>query len=104
MKRKFIQKEISILNPSHIVFYTHDYYDTEIKQIFDNIQNISSTDAQNRIACGKKKMPFWKFKGQIQGQSFCVLRLGHPQGKKQEDFVGIVVDFIKSTSKIKSPR
>ncbi len=95
-KLRVIWKEVEILYPKRIIFYTHTTYDYFIEKYFkeSNLENIIDfktspigpqwhgrcTDKNNNIICE-------------------FLRLGHPQGKIKDEFVNVVVRWLQSTKK-----
>lgn len=97
VKQRFIQKEIIHLKPTHIVFFSNSNYDTEIKTIFDSIQNVSNTDETSvvDIPCRWKKMPYWEFIAKSNGRLIRVLRSGHPERKDSAKFIEIISDFLQ---------
>lgn len=101
-KQQFIKKEIQLLRPAFIVFYTNTYYDAEISSLFDKITEV--TDRKFKIRCGKRKICFWQFKGHLKNDSsgtyFYVLRLAHPSRKNKTDFINLVTQFILRPDKI----
>ena len=65
-------------------------YDGYFKYVFDEMENISNT----KITIGKKKMPWWEFNGELNKNKIEVLRVGHPERKKEIDYVNAVVGWI----------
>ena len=76
-KQSVLKKEIEILKPTHIVFYTHTYYDMYIRDIFDKMENITSYNAKKTI--GNVEMLWWDFIGIINDKTMKALRVSHPQ-------------------------
>ena len=101
-KQQFIKKEIQIIQPTFIVFYTNTYYDAEISSLFDKITEV--TDMKFKIRCGKRKICFWQFEGHLKdGPSetyFHILRLAHPSRKNRADFINLVTQFVLHPQKI----
>lgn len=93
-----LRKEIEIIKPKKIIFLTSWYYDEYFKYVFDEIENISNT----KISIGKKKMPWWEFKAELNEIKIEVLRVGHPERKKEIDYVNAVVDWITKQPSISS--
>ena len=92
-KQGIIKNEIEILKPTHIVFYTHTYYDMYIRDIFDQTENITSYNAKKSI--GNVEMLWWNFKATIGDNIIKVLRVSHPQYKNKEDFTKEIANWVK---------
>ena len=88
-----IRKEIEIINPTHIVFYTSYYYDEWISSLFDNSFYMGSS----RITIGKKRMPYAEFECTIGNKQMHALRVGHPERMKREEFITRIVDWVNGT-------
>ena len=87
---KVLSNEIEIIKPTHIIFYTSWNYDNYIGNVFDEFA--IKINAQKQI--GRKKMPWLEANASIKQMNFKVLRIGHPQYKKKEDFVNYVADWV----------
>ncbi len=86
-RNNVIWKEIDILNPTHIVLFTHHYYDKYLKG-FICIKN-------KTVDCGLRKIVWCEGKLILtNGSSSQFLRTSHPQMKKKEDFVNLVSQCI----------
>lgn len=99
---KIIRKEIEIIKPTHIVFYTDYKYDNYIfdeKGLFDSIKKIPEQQSQEDFyrKVGKKKMLYREAFAKIKDIGINVLRLGHPERKKKEAFINLVVNWINKT-------
>ena len=90
-QNQFIKKELKILLPTHIIFYTHRFYDNFLKYVFDN------SNFENVRAINKFDMPWGEGIGYIGDNKMHFLRTRHPQGAKT-DFVQHVSDWIIGTS------
>lgn len=85
-----IGKEIEIIEPTHIIFYTSSKYDDCIPCVFEKF-----TETNNKtIAIGKKKMPWMEAIGERKGNRFRILRIGHPERMKKTDYVAVVSAWI----------
>jgi len=98
-KLAVIWKEIEMLSPKRVVFYTNVYYDDFIDAYRPNnctkIEDISDI----RIEIGNKTTPWWhrRFlddRGNIITE---FLRLGHPQMMNKMDYIKSVVNWLKIT-------
>lgn len=85
-----LKEEIKILKPKNIVFYTKDY-DNQIEKLFDAVLDSETKE----VFIGKKKMRSWTFRGMIDNNLSRVIRVGHPERMKKEDYVNHIVNFIK---------
>lgn len=89
-RMKVVKVEISVVSPLCIVFITGVRFDNHIKGIFDKIED----NSQSNVVIGKKKMPWWEFKGTIGNKNMRVLRIGHPERMKREPYINFVVDWV----------
>ena len=85
-----LKEEIKILKPKNIVFYTKGY-DNQIEKLFDAVLDSETKE----VFIGKKKMRSWTFRGMIDNNLSRVIRVGHPERMKKEDYVNHIVNFIK---------
>lgn len=85
-----LKEEIKILKPKNIVFYTKGY-DNQIEKLFDTVLDSETEE----VFIGKKKMSSWTFRGMIDNNLSRVIRVGHPERMKKEDYVNHIVNFIK---------
>lgn len=85
-----LKEEIKILKPKNIVFYTKGY-DNQIEKLFDTVLDSETKE----VFIGKKKMRSWTFRGMIDNNLSRVIRVGHPERMKKEDYVNHIVNFIK---------
>ncbi len=92
-KLRVLTREIEYINPTHIIFYTGRYYDGYIKDVFDCYQVL---DDKGDIQIGKRKMPWQEACGIINNKKYHVLRIGHPERKKKEEFVSGVVEWVRN--------
>ncbi len=87
----FLRREIELLCPKHIVFYTNSGYDEAIQSVFDTIGNSQYGD----YPCGKKMMHCWTFTGIVNGSQIRVIRAGHPERMNKAHFTGKIIRFIR---------
>lgn len=85
-----IKEEIKALEPKNIVFYTKGY-DAQIEKLFDLITNSET----KYVAIGKKTMSSWTFNGTIGDNTSRIIRVGHPERMKKDDYINHIVSFIK---------
>lgn len=86
------REEIKILQPKNIVFYTKDGYDEQIKILFDVITHSKFED----VNIGQKKMNSWTFEGIIENNKSRVIRVGHPERMKKDDYVKHITEYIRT--------
>jgi len=100
-ENKFIWKEIEIIQPKRLIFYSHNYYDDFIENFRpSNCHHlIDVTDKANTAAVGKKFALYWHREFfDKEGKLICAfLRTSHPERLKKEDFVQNVLYFLKGT-------
>jgi|LakMenEpi03Aug12_release.lakeMendotaPanAssembly.Ray.scaffolds.fasta_scaffold615313_1 uracil-DNA glycosylase len=98
---KFIWKEINIIKPKRIIFYSHYYYDSFI----DNFKPencckiIDKTSQENTVPIGQKFAYHWhrEFYDK-EGKFICAfLRTSHPERLNKNDFVNNVLKFLIET-------
>ncbi len=89
-----LRKEIEIIQPTNIVFYTALTYDSFIPQVFDSFEKRQYGE---RII-GAKSVPWLCADAVIGGDRINVLRTGHPERKKREDFVNAVCEWLNTAS------
>ena len=85
-----VRREIGIIQPTHIVCYTHTFYDDWLPDVFDRMTCLHS---ENRLV-GRKHMPWAEYVCDLDGAEIRLLRIGHPERMKREDYVSAVVDWI----------
>ena len=106
-KNQFILKEIEILHPTTIIFYTGYFYDDFIDEFIPSFATLKwdVKNRRNKVAVGNKFMPWWERKYLIDSEKVVMnmLRVGHPERKNKKEYVGMVSSWIrKSISEIKS--
>lgn len=90
LKLQVLKKEISILKPNYIVFYTGRHYDYYIQKAFD-----VEFDVYQRKLIGFKNIIWSEFNIFENGHTSICLRTGHPERTKKDDFVSSIVEWIK---------
>lgn len=102
-KNQFIWKEINIIKPKRIIFYTHYYYDLFIENFrplnYDSIKDI--TDKNHRIKIGMKTSLYWhrEFYDKDNNIICTFLRVSHPMLKNKNDFVQMIISWLLQTVK-----
>lgn len=98
---KVLRNEIEIIKPNIVIFYTGKTYDQYItgkvngsnkEGLFDSFQMVTKENATKKI--GKRNMTWLAGKGIINGQVMDVLRVGHPQMKKKDEYVEALSNWI----------
>lgn len=92
LKQKVIKSEIEVMNPTHIIFLTHNYYDIYINTLFDNIKYI--TDKTHKKKVGKKNVLWGHYESLINNHKVNILRTSHPERKQKIDYVNAIVYWI----------
>lgn len=94
-----IWKEIEILSPKRVVFYTNVFYDNFIDAFKPSNCSKFEDIAVTRVGIGNKTTPWWhrRFLDEKNNPIFEFLRLGHPQMMKKMDYVKSVVEWLNKT-------
>lgn len=90
---QILKNELSVLLPTHVVFYTGKSYDNWIPFAFDSLYEITNIC----ISVGAKEMPWSEYSATIGNHSIHVLRIGHPERKKKTDYTTHICDWVKKT-------
>lgn len=94
---KVIWREIEILRPKKIIFYTNWDYDNFIEGFrpTDNFEDIKNN--KHKIKIGAKNMPYWNrvFYDNNGAVLLEFLRIGHPERKKKSEFVNKITNWIE---------
>ena len=91
-----IHKEIEILKPNHIVFYTKNLYPEYIEELPFGKDVKEITSKSNKVKCGKKDLAWWertvstKWNNKVK-----IIVIGHPERMKKDDYVSLVVNWVK---------
>ena len=91
---KVLKREISVIQPTHIVFYTNRDYDNVLPEAFDAFRILQD----ETVPVGQRSMPWMEAEGSIGGRGYRILRIGHPQYKKRDEFIRLVCSFVNSTA------
>jgi hypothetical protein len=88
-KNQFIWKEIEILKPRLVIFYTNTDYDEFIDEFAPSYstRHIDHTSRTNLVQIGAKSMPWWNrsFFDSHNSSVLTFIRVGHPERKKKEN-------------------
>lgn len=87
----YLRREIELLMPKNIIFYTNAWYDDAVASLFDKIENTDHRD----VPCGQKQMHLWSFSGMVNGHAVRVLRAGHPERMQKADYTSQIIAFIQ---------
>jgi len=50
------------------------------------------------VPVGQRSMPWMEAEGSIGGRGYRILRIGHPQYKKRDEFIRLVCDWVNATA------
>ena len=87
-----VRKEIEIIKPTHIICYTHTYYDTWLPCLFDKMNCLKS----EYKAIGQKKMPYAEYDCELGNSNIKLLRVGHPERLQKKDYISTVIDWVNN--------
>jgi len=100
-KMKVVWKELEILKPQRIIFYSHTDYDYFIENYFNAnaYRFIDITNKAHCISIGNKYSFWWHrdFYNENGNKVLSFLRLSHPERLLKEDYVNNVVRWLKQT-------
>ena len=97
---RVIWKEIELLSPKRVVFYSHiSYYNFIDEYLPKNCVKVDIFQKENRTKIGKKFMPWWhrRFLDENNKRICDFLILGHPQRLCKLDYVDAVVKWLNET-------
>ncbi len=100
-KNRFIWREIEVIRPRLVIFYTGTAYDDFIDGYMPDFARSHQDNADREVVIGKKRMP-WRdrsFFDDQQREVLRFLRVGHPERKKKEDFVRVLSEWITAQMK-----
>lgn len=101
LKNRFALKELEIVMPRVIIFYTGTAYDQFIKDIKPKTAAsfVDESDEDARIIIGQKTLPWWTRKYYCADGSLltCYLRVGHPERMKKDEYVENVAAWIQQS-------
>ena len=95
---KVLKKEIEIIKPTHIIFYTGRYYDYYIPKVFDEDGYKVIVNTLQPI--GKRNIPWFEAEAKIGNMKFNVLRVWHPERKKKSVYVEALCGWIRQTKSL----
>ena len=88
---EYLRRELELLCPKNIIFYTNKCYDNAVASLFDQMEDADYCD----VPCGEKQMHLWKFTGKIREHTIRVMRAGHPERMQKADYTGQIIRFIR---------
>lgn len=89
------QREVEILSPKRIVFYTHWDYDDYIASFRYGATYLDITTPTTTQPNGQRVIPWWHRQFYSEGRVIMdFLRTSHPERKNKEDYVSGIVDWI----------
>lgn len=94
---KVAWREINILKPNKIIFYTNTDYDGYIQDFKPTKRFIDVTGKSHKIKIGAKYMPWWNrvFYNNDETVLTEFIRIGHPERLKKNDFIKKVSEWSK---------
>lgn len=90
---KVLSHEIDVIKPTHIVFYTNRDYDNVLPEAFDDFRVLKD----DNVRVGQRSMPWMEASGSIGESGYQILRIGHPQYKKRDEFIRLVCNWVNET-------
>lgn len=88
-----IWREIQELEPLNIVFYTYNLCVGNLEHL--PFQKELLEEDRKRVACGKKRMPWWERTVKADWGIVKILVTRHPQFTSKNDYVKSVVDWVQ---------
>lgn len=100
-QNRFIWKEVNIIKPKRIIFYTHYNYDDFIEDYRpDNCSSIKDViNKTKRVKIGSKTVLHWhrEFYGENNKLLLSFLRTSHPMMKDRKDFIRNILSWLHKT-------
>jgi len=91
-----IHKEIEILKPHHIIFYTYSLHRELLNSLDFALTSKEITKSSHHVTCGNQEIGWWDRRVKTKwNDNVKVLVTAHPQFKKKEDFVNLIVNWIR---------
>ncbi len=91
-----IKKEIGIIKPTHIVFYTSWNYDAYIASVFDSV--LDPGDMKQTKKIGNYNSPWCEGIAMNGERKIFYLRTCHPERKNKSEFTKAVIEWINASS------
>jgi hypothetical protein len=94
---RVFKREVEIIEPRTIVYYTGCDYDAFLGDALfgSDWLDVPGTGQAFAKSCGNKNLPWWEGGIKRKDGTVCrVLRTGHPERKKREAYVRLVVDWL----------
>jgi hypothetical protein len=98
---RVIVREIQILKPQRIVFYTYSFFPELVHDLRFEPNSIweDITPRDHRVTCGKKRLGWWE---RSCSTSWCpslrVLIVGHPERKLKKQYVELVSEWARGSA------
>jgi hypothetical protein len=95
---RVIVREIQLLKPRHIVFYTYSFFSSFLRDLrFESGATWRDiTSREHRVECGGKRLGWWE---RSCSTSWCenlrVLVVGHPERKLKREYVELVGTWVE---------
>jgi hypothetical protein len=104
----FIFKELELVSPKAVVFYTGREYDDYILNMKPEAaaRFLDETDRDASISIGQKLLPWWSRKYYAADGTLltCFLRIGHPERMNKLQYVEEVANWLKSSLTSHGPK
>jgi hypothetical protein len=97
VKLQVFRRELDVLQPTHVVFFTGRAYDCFLGEAMFGLQwrDAPGSGPHTVADCGGKELPWWEGFVVRDGSIPCrILRTGHPQFKPKDSFVKLVSDWL----------
>jgi len=93
---KVFWKELELLKPKKVIFYTNWEYDNFIDDYKRERKFEDKSNRNHRVQIGAKQMPWWNrvFYDSNGKKEWEFLRIGHPERKKKNEFTQRVYEWI----------
>lgn len=95
-KNRFVWREVEVVRPRLVIFYTHTTYDDYIADFRPTYATSHKDNEDKWVDIGNKTMPWWdrSFYDNHEREALRLLRVGHPMCKNKEDFVNALSSWI----------
>jgi hypothetical protein len=96
-----IWKEIEVLQPNTVVFYTYGLFRESLQEVPVALRGSITdiTPQEHRVSCGKKKLGWWERSCRASWtETLRLLVVGHPERMARRDFVQLLTIWIQRNS------
>ncbi len=91
-----IFKEIEVLKPLHIIFFTYSMYPELLVNLPFTNSTTEVTNQSHKVKCGEKNLGWWSRIAQTAWSDHVkILVTGHPQMMKKGHYVSLITNWIK---------